>query len=341
MMSDNQNIKRVVVGILILAVFVLAFFVLAPIVMSIIFGLLFAYIFTPVFMKINSKIKNRDVSAIILILAIIVLIAIPIVYLSPRLIKQVVETYALIKDIDFHSVFSGLFQEEIANTLAVNFNNLVSQFFVTIINWIKVFVGNLPSMFLQIVVFLFTFYFATRDGAELKIYISKLSPFSTSTGNKFLKEFRGITNAIIYGQVLIGVVQGLLLGIGLYFLGVQGALVLTFIASIVSIIPVLGAWLVWFPVGIILLATGKIFAGIFLLLYGALFISLIDNFLRPYILSKRSNLSTAMGVIGTIGGLYYFGIAGLILGPLIIAYVLIIIEFYQQGKLNELFKNEA
>jgi predicted PurR-regulated permease PerM len=70
------------------------------------------------------------------------------------------------------------------------------------------------------------------------------------------------------------------------------------------------------------------------------FISLIDNVLRPYILSKRSSLPIVLSVIGTIGGLYFFGIVGLVLGPLILAYVLIIIEFYQQGKLNELFNRE-
>jgi predicted PurR-regulated permease PerM len=171
----------------------------------------------------------------------------------------------------------------------------------------------------------------------LKEYVAKLSPFSNSTEKKFLKEFRGITDAIIFGQVFIGILQGLLLGAGLYLLGVPNALTLTFVAAILSVIPILGAWLVWFPVGIILLMTGKTFSGIFILLYGAFFVSLIDNFLRPYILSKRSNLHIVLSVIGTIGGLYLFGIVGLILGPLILAYVIIIIEFYQQGKLNELF----
>ena len=102
-------------------------------------------------------------------------------------------------------------------------------------------------------------------------------------------------------------------------------------------IPVLGSWIVWMPVGLFLIFTGQTFDGIFLLLYGALFISTIDNLIRPYILSKQSNLPIALSVIGTIGGLYFFGIAGLILGPLVLAYVLIIIEFYQQGKLKDLF----
>ena len=75
-----------------------------------------------------------------------------------------------------------------------------------------------------------------------------------------------------------------------------------------------------------------------MLLYGGLFVSTIDNLVRPYLLSKRSNLPIALSIIGTIGGFYSFGIAGLILGPLILAYCLIILEFYREGRLDELFK---
>jgi predicted PurR-regulated permease PerM len=174
---------------------------------------------------------------------------------------------------------------------------------------------------------------------KLKDYLFGLSPFSKSTEKKFLEEFKGITKSIVVGQVLIGIIQGLAIGIGLFFLGVPNALMLTLAAAIVSIVPVLGSWLVWLPVSIILLMTGSTFAGVFLFFYGALFVSIIDNFLRPYFLSKGSHLSVPLGVIGTIGGLFFFGIAGLILGPLILAYALIILEFYRQGKLNELFEH--
>ena len=108
----------------------------------------------------------------------------------------------------------------------------------------------------------------------------------------------------------------------------------------ISIIPIIGSWVVWLPVGIFLLIDGQTFSAIFLLLYGAIFVSTIDNIIRPYILSRQSDLPIALSVIGTIGGLYFFGIAGILLGPLILAYVLIIIEFYKEGKLKDLFNRK-
>ena len=155
---------------------------------------------------------------------------------------------------------------------------------------------------------------------------------------KFMEEFREITNTIVYGQFLIGVIQGLALGIGLFILQVPKSLILTFVAIVVSIIPILGSWLVWLPAGIFLITTGSVFKGIVLLIYGGLFVSSIDNILRPYFISKKSHMSIVIALIGVIGGLYAFGIVGLVIGPLILSYVMIIIDFYRQGKLNELFR---
>ncbi len=336
-MADSRDVKRGIAGALIFGIFVLAFFVLKPIIIPIIFGLLFAYIFNPIYKAIQPRIKIKGLTAFILLLGIVIVVAVPTIYLVPILVKQIFETYVLFQNFNFGTLFSGFIAGGVSPTFVASFNNIVSKFFSTLLSQFTNILVNLPSLILQFIVFLFTFYFAIKEGDELRRYISTLSPFSDATEKKFLQEFRGITNAIVFGQVFIGIIQGLAVGLGLLFLGVPKVLTLTFIASIVSMIPVLGSWIVWFPVGMVLLITGKTFSGIFLLLYGVLFVSIIDNFLRPYILSRQSNLPIALSIIGTIGGLYFFGIAGLLLGPLVLAYVLIIIEFYQRGKLKELF----
>jgi predicted PurR-regulated permease PerM len=336
-MADYRDIKRGLVGALILGIFVLAFFILRPIIIPIIFGLLFAYIFSPVYKRIRKKVKGKNTSAFLLMLGLIIIIAIPIIYFIPILFRQAFDIYVLSQNFDFTNFLSQFVKGDVSASLAINLDNIIGQTFSALLHQFTDILVNLPSLLLQFAVFLFTFYFAIRDEDELKEYISTLSPFSEATEKKFLKEFRGITNAIVFGQVFIGIIQGLAVGAGLFFLGVPKALILTFLACIVSIIPVLGSWFVWLPVSVVLLATGQTFAGIFLFLYGALFVSTIDNLLRPWIISRQSNLPIALSVIGTIGGLYFFGIAGLVLGPLVLAYVLIIIEFYQKGKLKELF----
>jgi|SRR3989344_427839 len=337
-MSDASLTKRALVFIIIFGIFILTFLVLRQILIPIVFGLLFAYIFNPVFRAINSKVKGRGLSALILLLAIAFLVVTPLVYLLPVLVKQTFDTYVFLQNYDFLPIFKDVFGESISNSISANFDNLIGKAFSTFLDQFTQFLVNLPSFLLQFAVFLFTFFFAVKDSDKMKKYVSSLSPFSTSTNEKFQKEFRGITDAIIFGQVLIGLIQGLAVGAGLFFLGVPKALVLTFVAIIFSIIPVLGSWVVWLPTGLVLLARGETFSGTFMIIYGALFVSTVDNILRPYILSKKSTLPIALSVIGTIGGLYFFGLSGLVLGPLVLAYTIIIIEFYRQGKLDELFK---
>ncbi|NPE27083.1 AI-2E family transporter [Methanococcoides sp. SA1] len=336
-MTNPDNVKRGVVGAIILAIFVLTFFIVKPIIMPIIFGLLFAYIFGPVNSSIKSKIKNQNLATGLLVFGLVAIVAIPVIYFVPVIVNQSFDTYVSVQNLNMAEVVRGVIDTEFASTIGKNIDNIIGKFFTAFLTQFTDILVNLPTLLFQFAVFLFTFFFATKDSKQFKDYISDLSPFSKATENKFLKEFRGITNAIIFGQVLIGVIQGLALGAGLFFLGVPNVIILTVVASLVSIIPVLGSWLVWLPVSIFLLVTGETFAGIFLILYGAVFISSIDNLLRPYLLSKQSNLPIALSLIGTIGGLFFFGIAGLVLGPLVIAYTLIIIEFYRQGKLNDLF----
>jgi len=337
MMANSNHVKKWVTLAIILAIFTLTFLILKPIIMPIIFGLLFAYIFGPVYKRIKIIVKNKNLAAILLVLSLTVLVAIPVIYLVPVIVNQAFETYVMIQNLNLTEILSNFIESDAISTLAINIDSIIGAMFTAFLTQFKDMLVNLPTLIFQFAVFLFTFFFATRDSEELQKYISSLSPFPKATEERFLREFRGITNAIIFGQVFIGIIQGLALGAGLFFLGVPKVLILTFVAMIVSMIPVLGSWLVWLPVSVFLLVTGQTFAGIFLILYGGLFVSSIDNLLRPYILSKRSTLPIALSLIGTIGGLFYFGIIGLVLGPLIIAYTLIIIGFYRQGKLKDLF----
>lgn len=342
-MVEDTFVTKSITLISIAIIFLITIYVLKPIIFAIIIGLLLAYIFQPVYKKIKKKIKGRNLSTILLISLIFFVIAIPTWFLLPALISQTFDTYQYFQTINMGDLVRGLLpnlvSERVATIWVVHFNNLVSKFFSSLLNQFTSILVNIPNLLLQFAVVLFTFYFTTRDADKLKDYASKLSPFSKSTELKFLKEFRNITNAIIFGQVLIGIAQGLALGIGLFILGVPRALILTVVAIFASIIPVLGSWLVWLPTSIFLLATGSIFKGVLLLVYGALFVSTIDNILRPYFLSRKSNnLPVAIALIGIIGGLYAFGLIGIILGPLILAYAIIILEFYRQGKLNELFR---
>jgi predicted PurR-regulated permease PerM len=342
MAQDNFISKVVAIG-LVLLLFLIAFLILKPIFMAILVGLIVAYIFHPIYMILRKKIKSDNLAASLLMIISFLIVAIPLWFLAPLLINQTFETFRYLQQVDFAQVLKNIlphfFNEQNSAAVAIHLNNFISTFFSSILTNLSGLASNLPGLAIKIVVMLFTFFFATRDAHKFKEYIFSLSPFSQKTGEKFLTEFRNITNAIVYGQIAIGVIQGLALGIGLWILGAPSPLLLTALTMIISIIPVLGAWLIWLPVGIVMILSGKVIAGGILLIYGALIVSLLDNFLRPYFLSRKSTLPISIALIGTIGGFYTLGIIGLLIGPLILAYLLIVVDFYRQGKLKELFSD--
>jgi predicted PurR-regulated permease PerM len=340
MAEDNIISKWVALGFIAL-IFLVAIFVIRPILMAIIIGLIFAYVFHPVYNLVKKVIKSATLSTFVLMILILLAIAIPAWYLAPIFITQTFDTYRFLQQVNFaeaiSNAFPHFFSAETSGAIAIHLNNFISTFFSTVMNQLSGLATNLPSLLLKFVAGIFTFFFATRDASKLKNYIQTLSPFSQKTGDKFFTEFRNITDAIVYGQVAIGLIQGLLLGIGLFVLGAPSPILLTALTCVASVIPVLGAWIIWLPTGALMIASGNTFGGALLLIYGAVFVSTLDNFLRPYFLSKKSTLPISVALVGTLGGFYTFGLIGLVLGPLILAYALIVVDFYRQGKLKELF----
>lgn len=341
-MVDRQIVNKTIVVLLIVSVFILAIFVIRPLILAIFLGIFVAYIAHPLYYPIKKIIKSENLATIIFCLLLLLVIAIPLIWFLPTFAKEIFNTYLYIQKVDISSAVGKLlgqfFSAEIATATAVQVNLFVTNFFNFILQSFSATFSDLPNLLIKFGIFIFTFYFATKDSEKIKKYLTDLSPLSKKTEEKFGQEFRNVTNAVMLGQVLVGIVQGLTLGIGLWILGVPKVFFLTIVTMIASIIPILGSWLVWIPVSLYLIVTGNLINGTILFFYGLLFVGTIDNVLRSYFIAKHSNLNIFVAIIGVIGGLYTFGVIGIILGPLVLSYLLIIIEFYREGKLNELFR---
>ena len=171
------------------------------------------------------------------------------------------------------------------------------------------------------------------------LYIKSLLPFSKDVENKLFQQTEGITYSVLYGQVVIGILQGIIAGLGFFIFGVSNALLLTLFACLAGIFPIIGTTIVWIPVAIYLFVGGNLLAGTGVAIFGAV-ASVIDNILKPMIVSQRTTMPTSVALIGMVGGLFLFGILGFILGPLILAYLLIILDLYRNKKVPGLLVQE-
>lgn len=341
---EIKKVNNVVSLILMACIFILAFLVIRPIAIAMLFGFLFAYIFHPVYLRLKKFTKNPSLTAGLIVILLLGLIAVPLVYFTPTIIKQTFEIYGQLQELNIgkalNNIFPSLIDDSMIYTINMNFLNIISQAVNSFMNQFSDILTFLPTLLLQLFVGLFTLFFAVRDFDKFNDFIKKISPFNKQTETKLGLEFRNITNSIVFGQVLIGVIQGLSMGLGFLLLGFDNFLTLTVLSIIISIIPVIGPVILWLPLALFLIVQGNLTSGIILAIYGGLFVSNIDNFLRPYFLFRSSSLPVYVSLIGTLGGLLFMGIIGLVVGPLILAYALIILEIYSQKKQSYINKKE-
>lgn len=325
--------KRVMTAIVLLALAVLSFFLVKPILLSIIIGILLAFVFSPVFYFITKYLKSKTISASILCIFLILLIILPIWFLTPIFVEQSLKVYMASQQMDYvtplKTLFPSLFTSEaFSNEIGSVIHSFVTKTTNSLMNSFSELILNFPQIFLQLLVVFFTFFFVLRDKDTLVSYVESISPFSKEVEKKLFDSSKAITSSVIYGQIIIGIVQGIVAGAGFFIFGVPNALLITALACLTGILPIIGTAIVWVPVAVYLLIGGNTLSAIGVGVFG-LVSSSMDNLLRPIIVSKKTKIHSSIILIGMIGGLFLFGILGFILGPLILAYLLIILELYR------------
>jgi predicted PurR-regulated permease PerM len=227
------------------------------------------------------------------------------------------------------SIFPSLFaSQQFSSEIGSVLSSFTSKVASGLMNAISQMILDFPNLALQFTVIFFTFFFVLRDREAIIDYVKSLLPFSKDIEKKLFDNSKLLTSAILYGQVIIGIVQGIVLGIGLFIFGVKNALILTLFAALAGILPIIGTAIIWLPVAVYLFVAGNTVSAWGVIVFGILS-STIDNILRPIIVSRKTKIHSGILVVSMIGGIFLFGIMGFILGPLIVSYLLIILEIYR------------
>ena len=343
---NEKTFKNIISISLVIILVILAVIIIKPIFIAISFGVLSAYLFHPIFNIFLKVFKNKTLSASLVCLALLVILLVPIYFFAGALIDQIVNLYLVLQKLDVYTLVreilpSTMDSSGINSVISTSLGSIVPKLLSGILNYISDLIFNLPTILLNLFVFLFVFFFTLRDGDLIMEYIKSLAILSKETEEKFFKQFKDITYSVLYGQVVVGIIQGLIAGIGYVIFGVPGAIVLTVLTMITAILPMIGAWLIWVPVDIYLFASGNTGAGLGLLIYGLIVVSLIDNVLRTIIISRKTKINSGIIIIGMIGGFIVFGILGFVLGPLILAYIILLLELYRKRREESIFIKEA
>jgi len=337
----NENyFEKVMTAIIVVALLILSFLILKPIIISIIIGLLLAFVFNPIYVWVHKKTKSKNFSASVIIVFLFLIIIIPAWFLTPLIVDQSIKIIQATLQIDIITPLKNLFPSFFASEqMTTQLRSVLSSFTTNIANSITNSLTNLllnfPTLSLQLLVVLFTLFFVMRDEEDVSDYIKSLLPFPKEVEQKIFKHSADITKSVLYGQIVIGFLQGIITGIGLILFGVPNALFLTLIAVLMGVLPILGTPIVWVPAAIYMFMAGNNLSGWGIVVFGII-ASTIDNILRPIFVSKMTKMHSAVVLISMIGGLFFFGVIGLILGPLVVAYLLIVLELYRKKPLSGL-----
>lgn len=296
-----------------------------------------AIMFYPMYERLASQMHSRRAGSLFTVLAVLLIVVVPFLLLGLLLFQESLHLYKFIID-------GGYFTDGTQGRISVFFQDVIGSFNINWTGYLQEFskwlsqslfstLSYLTQHTVQFVVMMFlmlySLYFFLKDGTTILKQCVHFSPLEDIYDQQLFVRVASTIRATLRGSLIVGLVQGMF-GLTLFLsVGVSGALVWAVVMTACSLIPAFGPFLVWLPVGLVLLATGNVWQGVVVLVVGATFLSTIDNFLRPMLVGKDTALHPVVILFSTLGGIVVFGISGFIIGPVIAAIYFSLLSVYE------------
>ena len=309
-------------------------FLMRPFFGPIFWAVAIALIFHPVQQWIRGRLGERpNTVALLTLLLCLVIVIIPVIALVSSLIAEGVSLYQQIQSGELRP---GDYIDKVTQSFPA-IQSLMAQFDIDLSGLrervVNAFVGgsqflakqaigvgqNTFQFFLSLALMVYLAFFLLRDGSKLVELLIKALPLGDERERLLFAKFAEVTRATVKGNLLIAIIQGALGGFIFWVLGINGALLWGVVMAIVSLLPAIGAAIVWVPVAIYLAAVGDIVPAVILTVFGVVVIGLADNILRPIFVGRDTKLPDYIVLLSTLGGIVMFGINGFVMGPLVAA----------------------
>ena len=324
--SPRERFSQLVFYSLIILIGYLTYLVISPFLASLAWASVFAVMFHPVHRELTPRIgPSRSALASTLMAA--VLIVGPAVMLVSVIAREVPEVIGYMKQMQLPEqeqitrVWGGV-REWSPISLPEDPTFLVREGIQRVLTFLAPHAGGVVADLFatlgSLLIMLFAMFFLLRDGHTLARQVRDLLPLPEAARDRLMADTRDLVVASVGAGLLVAATQGAIGGITFWLLGIDGAVIWGVVMGVVSLIPLVGAALVWVPTAIWLLLSGEIARGVILVIVGVFAISLADNILRPLLLAGRTTASGLVVFLGLLGGAAAFGFIGLVLGPIIL-----------------------
>jgi predicted PurR-regulated permease PerM len=317
---------------------------LQPFINVLIWATVLVIVFYPVYRKIRNRTQRPSLSALISIVLVMLTVIIPLLLVTSAVANEIVHFTSNIQNYLQEIMSDPAKADKVKHwmdlikqyvnvdqiTSAGNLREYATKISQTVVKGTISVLGGALGFFVSVFFIVFTMYYLFRDGERFVAYLPEVLPLERHQSEFILSRSADIISASVFGVVVIAAIQGALGGIMLWILGIPSAVVWGVLMTLLCTIPMLGAFVVWIPAAIFLLLTGHWVKALILTLWGTLVIGMVDNFLRPKLVGQRTRMHELVVFFSVLGGLSVFGVLGILMGPVIIAITLTLLDVFHE-----------
>lgn len=321
----------------------LSYRILQPFIVPIAWAIVFAVVFYPIYIYLLKYMRFKALASFITILIIILMILGPFTYISFVLVDEVGSFVADFNKEKLDSIIyifkkSRLFLviekiQSYAGVEGVGSSDAVTESIkkigVTVTTSLSTGITNIAGMFINFILMLLAVFFFFKDGPDFLGKVRDYLPFPDTDKNRLINKIKDMVISTVFGGVVIAFAQGVLGGVAFYFLGIKSPVLWGCAITVMSFVPLIGTFAIWGPAAGYLIIQGSFWKGVILIFYGVFVISMVDNVLRPIIISGRTKMPTLAVLFSVLGGIKFFGFIGFIMGPLVLAIFISVFEIFR------------
>ncbi len=337
--SDAESLSEIqdrTFWLLVMAITVAFFWILLPLYGAVFWATIIAVLFAPVQRAVVRSLRGRrNLAALATLALVLIVVILPLAWIGAMITQEASSLYSRIQA---GEVRPGTWFRAMLDVLPPWATSLLDRFDLTSIADVQqrfaaglqravqfivqqgVNIGQGTFQFvIAFFVMLYLLFFLLRDGDRLVRRIRLALPLQPDLKHQFGEKFTTVVRATVKGNIVVAVLQGALGGIAFWVLGIAGAVLWGVAMAILSLLPAVGAALVWLPVALYLIGSGSTWQGVGLIAFGVLVIGLVDNIVRPILVGKDTKMPDYIALVSTLGGIAVFGINGFVIGPVIAA----------------------
>ena len=343
------NYKQYAPIILFLFFIVLSFLIVKSLLIPIVLGAILALIVNPLYQLLTKK-MNKTLAAFLICILVLIIILAPGAFLVKSLVKESYLIYISVKQKLALGVFNDCenyfcnwieelssrpeFSEQVKNITRIVTNGVITKGSNLLV--------SLPRAIIHLFVIFFTLFYFLKDGEKFKEEIQRFIGLNNKAYNYVLMRLKKILSGVLFGYLLVAFIQGAFGALGFFIFGLPSPLFWGVVMGLFALVPMIGTGAIWLPASLFLLLDGVfqnsnplIFKGIGLLIYSIIFISSSDNLLRPKLMSGAADVHPIVILLGIIGGIALFGIVGVLIGPLVLALTIVLLEIFLGNEIEK------